>query len=384
MQDYRVQLEIYQGPLDLLLYLIRRDEVDIYDIPIARVTGQFVEYVGLLQAIDPNVVGDFLVMAATLMEIKSRMLLPRPPAEEGEEEFADPRMDLVRQLLEYKKYKDASRSLAEAADERAMRYTRARTAPPGEGVEIELDDLQIWDLLTAFNNLMSSIGRPPARHEVVYDDTPISLHAADIQDRIEREGGSLQFERIFEGRSKSEMIGLFLALLELIRQKRIRAEQERPFGPIFIHLLDATPITEASVAGVAGFAGDVPEPEETADFEEDADGEEAEPIFAAAEEEEEEPDDEFARLIDGVNVDVEVEIDLPPERAAPASAPSEPGAQATGPVADHENDKAKRRKKRTLEREAPASVTPDPPAPATDATDTDNAADTDRSDEDRT
>src|SRR5512137_203398 len=121
MQDYRVQLDIYQGPLDLLLYLIRRDEVDIYDIPIARITGQFVQYVELLREIDPNVVGDFLVMAATLMEIKSRMLLPRPPAEEGEEELVDPRLDLVRQLLEYKRFKDAAGRLAEAAEERAMR-----------------------------------------------------------------------------------------------------------------------------------------------------------------------------------------------------------------------------------------------------------------------
>lgn len=316
MQDYRVQLDIYQGPLDLLLYLIRREEVDIYDIPIARVTEQFVQYVELLQKIDPNVVGDFLVMAATLMEIKSRMLLPRPPAEEGEEDLADPRLDLVRQLLEYKKYKDAAGRLAEAAEERAMRFTRAPATPPVEGVEVEIDELQIWDLLTAFNNLMSAIGRPPARHEVVYDDTPISLHAADIQDRLEREGGSLQFERVFEGRTKSEMIGLFLALLELIRQKRIRAEQDRPFGGIVIHLLDAAPITEASVAG---FADEADRQDVAEDFEEEQETP-AEPVFAAgdAEEDEEDRDDEFTRLLDQVNADVSIETQLPPGRAEPA------------------------------------------------------------------
>jgi segregation and condensation protein A len=312
MQDYRVQLEIYQGPLDLLLYLIRRDEVDIYDIPIARVTEQFVQYVTLLREIDPNVVGDFLVMAATLMEIKSRMLLPKPPPEEGAEDLADPRLDLVRQLLEYKRYKDAAGRLAEAAEERAMRFTRAPAAAPNEGIEVELDELQIWDLLTAFNNLMSAIGRPPARHEVVYDDTPISLHAADIQDRIEREGGSLQFERIFEGRSKSEMIGLFLALLELIRQKRVRAEQDRPFGAIFVHLLDAAPITEASIAS---FADEADRHDAAEEFEEEQ-HEAAEPVFAVgeSEEEEEERDDEFARLLDQVNADVSIETQLPPER----------------------------------------------------------------------
>ncbi|HOW19167.1 MAG TPA: segregation/condensation protein A [Phycisphaerae bacterium] len=309
MQDYRVQLDIYQGPLDLLLYLIRRDEVDIYDIPIARITEQFVQYVDLLKEIDPNTVGDFLVMAATLLEIKSRMLLPKPPPEEGAEDLADPRLDLVRQLLEYKKYKDAAARLAEAAEERAMRYTRSPATRAAEGVEVELDELQIWDLLTAFNNLMSAIGRPPARHEVVYDDTPISLHAADIQDRLEREGGSLQFERIFEGRSKSEMIGLFLALLELIRQKRVRAEQDRPFGTIFVHLLDATPITEASLAGLADEAD---RPDAAEEFEEESAGP-GEPVFAAREaEEEEERDDEFARLLDQVNADVSVETELPP------------------------------------------------------------------------
>ncbi len=308
MQDYRVQLDIYQGPLDLLLYLIRRDEVDIYDIPIARITEQFVQYVGLLKEIDPNAVGDFLVMAATLLEIKSRMLLPKPPPEEGGEDLADPRLDLVRQLLEYKKYKDAAARLAEAAEERAMRYTRSPATRPAEGVEVELDDLQIWDLLTAFNNLMSAIGRPPTRHEVVYDDTPISLHAADIQDRLEREGGSLQFERIFEGRSKSEMIGLFLALLELIRQKRVRAEQDRPFGTIFVHLLDATPITEASLAGLADEAN---HPDAAEEFEEEPAGP-GEPVFAARDIDEEERDDEFARLLDQVNTDVSVETELPP------------------------------------------------------------------------
>ncbi len=378
MQDYRVQLDIYQGPLDLLLYLIRREEVDIYDIPISRVTEQFIEYVNLLQAIDPNVVGDFLVMAATLMEIKSRMLLPRPPAEEGEEDLADPRLDLVRQLLEYKKYKDASRRLGECFEERAMRYTRARVAPPGEGIEVELDELQIWDLLTAFNSLMSAIGRPPLRHEVVYDDTPISLHAADLQDRLEREGGSLRFERIFEGRTKAEMIGLFLALLELIRQKRVRAEQEDAFGPIFIHLIDATPITEASVAG---FAGEAPEPDEAEAFEEEADGP-AEPVFAVADEgdaDADEPEDEYARLLGRVNVDVEVEIDLPPDREAPPEAASAAEASATGEEPKRESGKAKKRKGPTAELETSGSAPPSSEPTVTDASD---AVGTDPTEED--
>lgn len=306
MQDYRVQLEIYQGPLDLLLYLIRRDEVDVYDIPIARITAQFVEYVELLREIDPNAVGDFLVMAATLMEIKSRMLLPRPPEEEGEEEFIDPRLDLVRQLLQYKTFKDAAYRLAEAAEERSRRFSRVPGELPSGELQVDLDEVQIWDLLAAFNNLMASIGRPPADHAVVYDDTPISLHAADIQDRLEREGGSLPFERIFEGRTKPEMIGLFLAMLELIRQGRIRAEQEQPLGPILVHLLDAAPITEESLLD-AGQADDVDAEEEAGPAE--ADASVREPVF---EDEDETTDDEYARLIEQVKADVSIEKDLQP------------------------------------------------------------------------
>ena len=318
MQDYRVQLEIYQGPLDLLLYLIRREEVDIYDIPISRVTKQFVDYVELLREIDPNAVGDFLVMAATLMEIKSRLLLPTPPAEEGDEDLGDPRLDLVRQLLQYKSFKDAAYRLGEIAEEHSMRFARTPSDAPKDEVEVELDEVQIWDLLTAFNNLMAAIGRPAAQHEVIYDDTPISLHAADIQDRLEREGGSIRFISIFEGRSKPEMIGLFLAMLELMRQGRVRAEQEKALGEIYLHLLDATPITEASLLDAVR-----PENREDAEpaeeeYEKEPEDGRKETVYAVAAEEEEEPesrDDEFARLLDQVNADVTVETDLPPNRS---------------------------------------------------------------------
>ncbi len=245
MPDYRVQTDVYNGPLDLLLYLIRRDEVDIYDIPVASVTEQYLEYVNLLKVIDPNVAGDFLVMAAVLMEIKSRMLLPRPVAEDGEEadELADPRLELVRQLLEYKKFKDASFELKHAADLQAQRWPRipARPKPP-DAAEVDLDDVQIWDLVAAFTKIMAAIGAGPVTHDVVFDDTPISLHAADILDQLQRQGGESAFAMIFEGRTKVEMIGLFLALLELIRQARVRVTQERPGDPIHVVLLSSEPI----------------------------------------------------------------------------------------------------------------------------------------------
>ena len=242
MTDYRVALEIYNGPLDLLLFLIRRDEIDIYDIPIARITKQYLAYVDLLKQLDPEIVSEFLVLAATLMEIKSRTLLPRPPEEEIDDEIGDPRLELVRQLLEYKKFKDAARSLEEAAAERALRHERRPTLSKSNADETAIENLDIWDLFEAFNRLLTQIGKTGGVHQVGVDDTPIALHAEDILDSIQRAGGSQAFEEIFTGRTRAEMIGLFLALLELIRQRRIRAIQDRPFGPILIRLLDPTPL----------------------------------------------------------------------------------------------------------------------------------------------
>jgi len=253
--DYRVQLDIYNGPLDLLLYLIRREEVDIYDIPIARITDQYLAYVELLRQIDPSAAGEFLVLAATLMEIKSRMLLPQPPVE-SDQEMIDPRLELVRQLLEYKRFKDAADQLYAAAQEQSLRFPRQPSGLSRDDAgHLDLDALNLWDLVEAFREMMAKTGRL-APHEVVYDDTPVALHAADIVDRLQREGGALVFIRVFEGRTRSECIGLFLALLELVRQRRIRVEQEVPFGPIYLFLLDATPIEEPS-PGESFFASTV-------------------------------------------------------------------------------------------------------------------------------
>ncbi len=242
MSEYRVALDIYDGPLDLLLFLIRREEIDIYDIPIARVTEQFITYVELLKQLDPDSVSEFLVLAATLMEIKSRTLLPTPPAEAMDEALVDPRLELVRQLLEYKKFKDAAHYLEDAAEEQASKFPRSPSTAAVPEEETPLDNLDIWDLFDAFNRLLEQTGRREAVHRVGADDTPITLHADDILDSIEREGGSQLFEEIFRGREKPEMIGLFLALLELIRQHRVRISQERSFGPIWIHLIEKKPL----------------------------------------------------------------------------------------------------------------------------------------------
>jgi segregation and condensation protein A len=238
--DYRVELDIYNGPLDLLLYLIKRDELDISDIPITRILDSYMAYIGVLrqmkeeQGLDINVAGDFLVMAATLMEIKSAMLLPKPPPVSGGDvsasaELADPRYELVQQLLEYKRLKDSAAMLAARQRQQEDRYPRIPAVVAGAADEpppVDLDEVQVWDLLEAFSRLMREVGpRQPRMHEVVYDDTPIDLHAADIEDRLRREG-KLTLRVLIEGRqSRSEMIGVFLALLELVRQKKITVLQ---------------------------------------------------------------------------------------------------------------------------------------------------------------
>lgn len=241
MNEYRVQLDTYNGPLDLLLFLIRREEVDLYDIPIAKITAQYVEYVQVLKEIDPEAVGEFLVLAATLMEIKSRMLLPTPPPEEDDGDLGDPRLELVHQLLQYKKYKGAAGELEAAAKLRSLQHSRHPAELPVDPEGVELENLEIWDLYDAFNRLIEQTGRRDAVLQVSVDDTPVALHADDIVDALQQTGGSIAFSEVFAGRTRAEMIGLFLALLELLRRQRIRASQDDPNGPILIYLLEVEP-----------------------------------------------------------------------------------------------------------------------------------------------
>ena len=241
--EYRVELEVYNGPLDLLLYLIKRDELDIYDIPISKITDSYLSYMNMLremkdrEGLDINVAGEFLVMAATLMEIKSGTLLPRAePTVQKEgataaQELTDPRVELVQQLLEYKRLKDSATLLERRQKEHESRFPRFPAMPEGASDEpppVDLDEVQVWDLLSAFDRLMKEVGvRKPKYHEVLYDDTPIDLHAADIEDRLKRDG-KLTLRQLIVGRKgRSEMIGVFLALLELIREKKILVQQEQ-------------------------------------------------------------------------------------------------------------------------------------------------------------
>jgi segregation and condensation protein A len=235
--EYRVQLDVFSGPLDLLLYLVRRDEVDIQDIQIARITDQYLTYVKLLEHLDPNAAGDFLVMASTLIEMKSRALLPTPPLE-GVDEEDDARVALVRQLLEYKRFKDAARALGSAADDRAKRFVRKPCDLPEELRGVELEEVEVWDLLAAFGKLMTAIGQGPGLHEIRNVDRPIETYASAIVARLELKGPTTLQALFVECTSRAEVVGLFLALLELIRKRRVRAEQAGTFGPIYLFELE--------------------------------------------------------------------------------------------------------------------------------------------------
>jgi segregation and condensation protein A len=228
LAGYRVDLDIFAGPLDLLLYLVRKEEVDIYDIPIAKITDQYIRYIEMLKSLDIDLAGDFLIMAATLMEIKSAMLLPKAePDKLQDEALTDPRAELIRQLLEYKKYKDAANLLNAAADKHSERFARPdnimdRLRPDPEP-QLDVEQVSIWDLLEAFDAICKATGAVgDLRH--IKDDTPIDLYQIEILHRLQTEG-PMAFERIFESKpSRAMMIGLFLALLELIRERLVWAE----------------------------------------------------------------------------------------------------------------------------------------------------------------
>jgi segregation and condensation protein A len=249
MSDYRINLDVFAGPLDLLLYLVRKDEVDIYDIPVARITEQYIAYMDMLAAMDIDVAGDFLVMAATLMEIKSAMLLPREQAEEADAAVGDdPRADLIRQLLEYKKFKDAANLLDDSASEQSLRYSRPSSVidklKPDAEPEVDLEQISIWDLLDAFDSIMKATGRSSVYSNIT-DDTPIDLYQIEILHRLQSEG-SMSFKRIFESKTnKLVLLGLFLGLLELIREKLVWAQQEQSLGEIYIKSLTDEPAESA-------------------------------------------------------------------------------------------------------------------------------------------
>jgi len=235
---YRVKLEIFEGPLDLLLYLIRKNEVDVYDIPIAPIVEQYMAYLDLMRSLSLDVVGDFLVMAATLTHIKSRMLLPPQEGDGEDEDGEDPRLELVRKLVEYQQFKEAAQDLSARPllgrdiFVRGLDEDSIGSAADAAGiVGVSFEEVGVFELLTAFRDVVERLD-PGGLHEVSLDRVSIMDRINQILELI-REVETIGFERLFsEGANRSEVIVTFLALLELIRLRVVRAYQERPFGPI--------------------------------------------------------------------------------------------------------------------------------------------------------
>jgi segregation and condensation protein A len=227
--EYKVRLDKFEGPLDLLLYLIKNQEINIYDIPIASITEQYLEYIRMLEFLNLELAGEFLVMAATLMRIKARMLLPRQDEEqEGEE---DPRHALVQQLLEYQKFKEAAGRLEAMEYQRKMLYIRPETEIEGEAVEAEYT-YSLFDLVTAFKTVLD---RAEVRYlEVQPEETSIDEKIGFLKEKL-AEKEMIAFQDLFEnGSSAVELIATFLALLEILRMRLATVKQAKPFSQIYI------------------------------------------------------------------------------------------------------------------------------------------------------
>ncbi len=232
---FSVQLDDFHGPLDLLLYLVRRHELDVVDIPLARVIDQYLEYIAVLEQLDLDAVGDFLDLASTLIEIKSRMVLPGD--EEVERELEDPRRELVRRLLEFKQYRDAASMLEERSREWRERFPRmANNAPvlPLEPHEQPIHEVELWDMVSAFGRVLKEKLAATGPTHIRYDDTPIHVFMQRIDARLRCEG-RVAFAAFFESAvHKTTLIGMFLAVLQLMRFQHARAVQPAPFEEIWL------------------------------------------------------------------------------------------------------------------------------------------------------
>ncbi len=235
MSEYKVKFEVFEGPLDLLLYLIKKEEVDIYEVNLTKLATQFIEYIEMMREFDLEIAGEFLVMASTLMYIKSRELLPvdQRAETEGEDEGEDPRWELIRQLVAYKKFKDA------AAQLQALE-TRQEGIFPRVPVKLEFEDetpaprpdVSIFDLLNAVNGVLKRFSKRDDLRDIFEDKWTVSEKIEQIVSIITERGRAL-FSELFEGvTSRTEIVVTFLALLELIRLKQIAAVQPEAFGEI--------------------------------------------------------------------------------------------------------------------------------------------------------
>jgi segregation and condensation protein A len=235
VMNFRVDLDSFRGPMDLLLYLVRKEEVEIVDLPIARITDQFLAYLELLEQLDIDRIGEFLEMASTLVELKSRLVLPH--ADEVEEPIEPAKDDLVRQLLEYKRFRDAASMLEDRArgwQEHFGRLSSDRATGPRDISDEPIHEVELWDLVSAFGRIARENQGTPQTN-IVYDDTPIHVHMKRIAAQLNAHGPLALGDLFQANMHKSKLVGMFLAILELARHHSVRTEQNAIFGEIWVY-----------------------------------------------------------------------------------------------------------------------------------------------------
>ena len=233
--EFRVATEVFSGPMDLLLYLVRKHEVDVAEVPIAKIAEEFVAYLDVLEDLAIDQVGEFVELASVLLEIKARALVPRP--EEQPEETVEPaREDLVQRLLEYKQYRDAAVMLEDRARQWELRFPRLATDGPVHRfgpAEVTIGEVQVWDLVGALSRVLRKRERRKPR-QIVQDDTPIEVHIERVGALVHERGRVAFSELLEEDMPRSRIMGIFLAVLELVRRGRLSTRQERLFDEIWL------------------------------------------------------------------------------------------------------------------------------------------------------
>ena len=249
MAEYKVQFEVFEGPLDLLLYLIKQEEVDIYEVNLTKLAKQFIEYIDLMRAFDLEIAGEFLVMASTLMYIKSRELLPvdQQVVVEAEDEGEDPRFELIRQLVEYKKFKDAAAKLQTLEERQENVFPRLPGKIEFENTEAPVKiEVSIFDLLNAVNSVLKRFQDKTAGTREIYEDKWTVSEKIEFVLKTLTERGSVKFSELFEtAANRAEVVCTFLALLELIRLKQLACIQPQPFDEIQIGKAVPSTVTSA-------------------------------------------------------------------------------------------------------------------------------------------
>jgi len=238
MVNFAVELSIFGGPMDLLLYLVRRDELEVTDLSLAKVTAQYLDFLEVIQEIDIDSVADFLEPIGLLIEMKARDVLPsnEPSREDSGEILEDPSDELVKRLIEYRRYRDLAGILDERGRDWQLRYTRnsidqpVKNSPP---VEHSIVGIEIWDLVSAFGRILRE-RQPAPSTQIVYDETPIHSYMNRIHGLVKTKK-RVELQSLFEaGQHKSALVGMFLATLELTRHHGLRAEQAGIDGPMWL------------------------------------------------------------------------------------------------------------------------------------------------------